>query len=227
MHSAAAAVLLACLHGLRIPRGMGNGPGPWPCLAPVVMPDRLPHSNNLLAMSCTLHANLLCRFWINNQSRMYLLEGTAELQHHYHLKMGDVLIFAQKEDTTIVLAGRPPTKADAMKKPLMRRASPAAVAKPASARREGVSRASCGPGIVGVRFVLARGAAEMQPRDCWHGVCARQQRRLNAALELLRGVRGASSTCRHHHQLYVTSRFTDCCKKQQAAPVRCNVCVIL
>jgi bifunctional DNA-binding transcriptional regulator/antitoxin component of YhaV-PrlF toxin-antitoxin module len=45
------------------------------------------------------------RFWINNQSRMYLLEGTAELQHHLHLKMGDVLIFAQKEDSTIVLAG--------------------------------------------------------------------------------------------------------------------------
>eukprot|EP00878_Enallax_costatus_P028893 GHUV01031248.1.p1 GENE.GHUV01031248.1~~GHUV01031248.1.p1 ORF type:complete len:202 (+),score=43.96 GHUV01031248.1:358-963(+) len=64
------------------------------------------------------------RFWINNQSRMYLLEGTAELQHHYHLKMGDVLIFAQKEDSTIVLAGRPPTKADAMKKPPVRRPSP-------------------------------------------------------------------------------------------------------
>lgn len=76
------------------------------------------------------------RFWINNQSRMYLLEGTAELQHHYHLRMGDVLIFAQKADGTIVLAGRPPTKADAMKKPPMRRPSPAAVAK-ASGRRDG------------------------------------------------------------------------------------------
>jgi hypothetical protein len=64
------------------------------------------------------------RFWINNQSRMYLLEGTAELQHHYHLRMGDVLIFAQKEDSTIVLAGRPPIKADAIKKPPVRRPSP-------------------------------------------------------------------------------------------------------
>lgn len=52
------------------------------------------------------------------------MEGTAELQHHYHLKMGDVLIFAQKEDSTIVLAGRPPTKADAIKKPPVRRPSP-------------------------------------------------------------------------------------------------------
>jgi hypothetical protein len=69
---------------------------------------------------------------------MYLLEGTAELQHHYHLKMGDVLIFAQKADSTIVLAGRPPTKADALKKPPMRRAAPAAVSKPAG-RRDGVS----------------------------------------------------------------------------------------
>jgi len=40
------------------------------------------------------------RFWANNQSRMYLLEGTADLQHHYHLRMGDMLIFAQKPDQT-------------------------------------------------------------------------------------------------------------------------------
>jgi bifunctional DNA-binding transcriptional regulator/antitoxin component of YhaV-PrlF toxin-antitoxin module len=76
------------------------------------------------------------RFWINNQSRMYLLEGTAELQHHLHLKMGDVLIFAQKEDSTIVLAGRPPTKADAMKKPTMRKASPSPLGRPAAGGRE-------------------------------------------------------------------------------------------
>lgn len=58
------------------------------------------------------------RFWINNQSRMYLLEGTADLQHSYHLKMGDVLIFAQKadKDKTVVLAGRPATRADAARK---------------------------------------------------------------------------------------------------------------
>lgn len=58
------------------------------------------------------------------------------MQHHYHLKMGDVLIFAQKEDNTIVLAGRPPTKADAMKKPPVRRPSPTPGAR--TARRDQV-----------------------------------------------------------------------------------------
>ncbi|GBF88542.1 hypothetical protein Rsub_01257 [Raphidocelis subcapitata] len=72
-----------------------------------------------------LHS-LKWRFWINNQSRMYLLEGTAPLQHRYHLKMGDVLVFAQKDDRdkTIVLAGRPATRADAARKAAQRRPSP-------------------------------------------------------------------------------------------------------
>jgi hypothetical protein len=55
---------------------------------------------------------------------MYLLEGTADLQHQYHLKMGDVLIFAQKDDRTIVLAGRPSTRADAARKAAARKPSP-------------------------------------------------------------------------------------------------------
>lgn len=67
------------------------------------------------------------------------MEGTADLQHHLHLRMGDVLIFAQKEDTTIVLAGRPPTKADALKKPAMRKASPSPLGRPAGGRRDAVS----------------------------------------------------------------------------------------
>eukprot|EP00877_Chromochloris_zofingiensis_P001165 jgi/Chrzof1/11049/Cz05g21210.t1 len=83
------------------------------------------------------------RFWINNQSRMYLLEGTADLQHQYHLRMGDVLIFAQKEDQTIVLAGRPSTKSDAAKKPPIRKPSPTpAGTRPASGRRETLPRAT-------------------------------------------------------------------------------------
>ncbi len=81
---------------------------------------------------------LVCqpRFWVNNQSRMYLLEGTAALQHQYHLKSGDVLIFAQKADGTVVLAGRPPTPADAAKKPPLKRPSPmpSTSARPASNR---------------------------------------------------------------------------------------------
>jgi hypothetical protein len=57
---------------------------------------------------------------------MYLLEGTAPLQHRYHLKMGDVMVFAQKDDRekTIVLAGRPATRADAARKAAQRRPSP-------------------------------------------------------------------------------------------------------
>jgi hypothetical protein len=64
---------------------------------------------------------------------MYLLEGTADLQHHYHLKMGDVLIFAQKDDKTVVLAGRPATRADAARKAAQRKPSPT----PASAGGKG------------------------------------------------------------------------------------------
>jgi hypothetical protein len=55
---------------------------------------------------------------------MYLLEGTAELQHFYHLRMGDVLMFAQKRDGNIVLVGRPATKADALKRTPLKRGPP-------------------------------------------------------------------------------------------------------
>lgn len=48
-----------------------------------------------------------CRFWINNQSRMYLLEGASELQRRYNVRVSDVMIFAHKRDKTLVVAGRP------------------------------------------------------------------------------------------------------------------------
>jgi hypothetical protein len=84
------------------------------------------------------------RFWVNNQSRMYLLEGTSGLQRHYKLKQSDVLIFAQKADGTIVLAGRPQTKTDAAKKAVPRRPSPgpkaAGVRKDATAARASKER---------------------------------------------------------------------------------------
>ena len=52
------------------------------------------------------------RFWINNQSRMYLLEGAAELHHNYGMAVGDVMVFAQKQsDQSLLLAGRPPMQA--------------------------------------------------------------------------------------------------------------------
>lgn len=50
------------------------------------------------------------RFWINNQSRMYLLEGAAELHTRYNMSVGDLMVFAQKPDKTLVFAGRPSTK---------------------------------------------------------------------------------------------------------------------
>jgi hypothetical protein len=54
--------------------------------------------------------SLNCRFWINNQSRMYLLEGAGELHRQFRMAVGDVMVFAQKQDRTLVVAGRPATK---------------------------------------------------------------------------------------------------------------------
>ncbi len=78
-----------------------------------------------VAVTCVMP----CRFWVNNQSRMYLLEGMAELQRHYRVKMGDVLVFAQKDDRTIVLAGRPATKSDVAKRPPVRKPQPVPAAQ--------------------------------------------------------------------------------------------------
>mmetsp|Transcript_36036 Transcript_36036/g.80206 ORF Transcript_36036/g.80206 Transcript_36036/m.80206 type:complete len:285 (-) Transcript_36036:916-1770(-) len=64
------------------------------------------------------------RFWINNQvSRMYLLEGAGELHHAYKMSVGDVMVFAQKPDGTLVVAGRPATKGDVIKKAPVKRPS--------------------------------------------------------------------------------------------------------
>ena len=54
-----------------------------------------------------------CRFWINNQSRMYLLEGAAELQKRYNLHVDDVMVFAHSPDGSLVVAGRPRTEVSA------------------------------------------------------------------------------------------------------------------
>ncbi|GAX81655.1 hypothetical protein CEUSTIGMA_g9083.t1 [Chlamydomonas eustigma] len=64
------------------------------------------------------------RFWINNQvSRMYLLEGAGELHRAYEMNVGDVMVFAQKPDGTLVVAGRPATRNDVIKKPPVKRAA--------------------------------------------------------------------------------------------------------
>ncbi|GFH30155.1 TF-B3 domain-containing protein, partial [Haematococcus lacustris] len=56
------------------------------------------------------------RFWINNQSRMYLLEGAGELHRQFHMSVGDVMVFAQRLDRTLVVAGRPATKDPSLRK---------------------------------------------------------------------------------------------------------------
>ncbi|GMH33643.1 hypothetical protein BSKO_01477 [Bryopsis sp. KO-2023] len=65
------------------------------------------------------------RFWINNQSRMYLLEGVGEMHQRYDLKVGDVMIFAHLPDNTLIVAGRPMTEADMLRKAPLRRVNPA------------------------------------------------------------------------------------------------------
>ncbi|KXZ43735.1 hypothetical protein GPECTOR_81g183 [Gonium pectorale] len=53
------------------------------------------------------------RFWVNNSSRMYLLEGAGELHRNYGLEVGDVMVFAQKPDGSLVVAGREASKPSA------------------------------------------------------------------------------------------------------------------
>lgn len=57
------------------------------------------------------------------QSRMYLLEGAGELHRAYEMNVGDVMVFAQKPDGTLVVAGRPATRNDVIKKPPVKRPS--------------------------------------------------------------------------------------------------------
>ena len=47
------------------------------------------------------------RFWTNNQSRMYLIEGCGEVLKRYKLGYGDVIVFAKKPDGVLLIAGRP------------------------------------------------------------------------------------------------------------------------
>ena len=44
---------------------------------------------------------------------MYLLEGAGELHRAYEMNVGDVMVFAQKPDGTLVVAGRPATRVGA------------------------------------------------------------------------------------------------------------------
>jgi len=57
------------------------------------------------------------RFWINNQSRMYLLEGTQKIRNAYHLGPGDVIQFGKNASGDLIVAGRKGTKSDIHRKP--------------------------------------------------------------------------------------------------------------
>ncbi|CAL8470123.1 g9665 [Coccomyxa elongata] len=50
--------------------------------------------------------------WINNSSRMYLLEGVAPALNALKLKAGDILIFAKLANGELLLGGRTRTSAD-------------------------------------------------------------------------------------------------------------------
>ena len=41
---------------------------------------------------------------------MYLMEGAGELHRAFDMSVGDVMVFAQKPDGALVVAGRPATK---------------------------------------------------------------------------------------------------------------------
>ncbi|KAL6778828.1 hypothetical protein ACKKBF_B04455 [Auxenochlorella protothecoides x Auxenochlorella symbiontica] len=52
------------------------------------------------------------RFWINNASRMYLLENTQDVLNRYAMQAGDVLIFSRSPEGQYCVCGRQGTKED-------------------------------------------------------------------------------------------------------------------
>lgn len=80
------------------------------------------------------------RFWINNQSRMYLLEGTQKIRNAYHLGPGDVIQFGKNASGDLIVAGRKGTKSDIHRKPPPPRGSSPATTggdKPTVKRKRG------------------------------------------------------------------------------------------
>ena len=67
----------------------------------------IPHTSSRCSCKAPGTASLCrFRFWINNQSRMYLLEGTKPIQRLYQLGVGDVIQFAKLPDGKLVACGR-------------------------------------------------------------------------------------------------------------------------
>ncbi|GIL62714.1 hypothetical protein Vafri_16885 [Volvox africanus] len=97
------------------------------------------------------------RFWVNNSSRMYLLEGAGELHRNYGLEVGDVMVFAQKPDGSLVVAGRIAIKSDLLKK------APAKRPTAASAASGGSGGGGGGGGGQTSRYRDSRGARGPPP----------------------------------------------------------------
>lgn len=57
------------------------------------------------------------RFWVNNSSRMYIVEGTKYLLQTFKLNVGDVIMFAKDTEGQIYVCGRKGTKDDMFRKP--------------------------------------------------------------------------------------------------------------
>ncbi|CAL5218626.1 g327 [Coccomyxa viridis] len=76
--------------------------------------------------------------WINNSSRMYLLEGVAPALNALKLKAGDILIFGKTKQGELLLGGRARTASDKDRKapPRTRKSDGAPGDKPVVKRRQ-------------------------------------------------------------------------------------------
>ena len=92
------------------------------------------------------------RFWSNNQSRMYLLEGTQKIRGVYHLGPGDVIQFGKNAAGDLIVAGRKGTKADIHRKPPPPRgSSPAVIGTEramTAAKRKRMQSSGCGKSML-------------------------------------------------------------------------------
>jgi B3 DNA binding domain len=90
------------------------------------------------------------RFWINNSSRMYLVENTQDVLVDYKLAVGDVLVFARLASADIIVCGRKGTKEDGKKvrpkkaQPASRKAKPKTAGKRSRTSAAGAAATTSG-----------------------------------------------------------------------------------
>lgn len=82
------------------------------------------------------------RFWINNSSRMYLIEGTQPLLNALKCNIGHVLMFAKLKDGGIIMCGRQGTKDDVGRK--SRKGTATVAAATDRAKRANLARRAAG-----------------------------------------------------------------------------------